>query len=86
MAASSSASVINGPGMPLEGMASIFQPGRTTKSDGHGLGLALTRRLLEAAGGRVTVSPPTAGVLVCAVEIPLSGRGRDTLAGATGAG
>jgi signal transduction histidine kinase len=75
----------HGPGMPLEGMASIFQPGRTTKSDGHGLGLALTRRLLEAAGGRVTVSAADGGGLVCAVEIPLSGPGA-TLAGATGAG
>jgi signal transduction histidine kinase len=75
----------HGPGIPMEGMASIFQPGRTTKSDGHGLGLALTRRLLEAAGGRVTVSPADGGGLVCAVEIPLSAPGA-TLTRATGAG
>ncbi len=60
----------HGPGMPRRAGLPGFESGRTTKVGGNGIGLALTRRLLEAAGGRLTLSPAEGGGVVCAVEIP----------------
>lgn len=63
----------HGPGMSWRGGGADLEPGRTTKIGGHGLGLALTRRLLEGAGGRLTLSPAEGGGVVCAVELPRRG-------------
>ena len=54
-----------GVGMPAEVIGSIFEPFFTTKEigKGTGLGLALTRRLVEAQGGSVGVrSAPGVGL------------------------
>lgn len=42
-----------GPGIPEEMRTKIFQPYITTKPGGSGLGLPMTKRLVEAHGGRV---------------------------------
>ena len=44
-----------GAGMPPEVLAKAFKPFYTTKPGGTGLGLATTRRIVEAHGGRVEV-------------------------------
>ena len=44
-----------GPGIAREAMASIFKPYFTTKAGGTGLGLPMTRRIVEAHGGRIEV-------------------------------
>jgi signal transduction histidine kinase len=44
-----------GPGMSAEHMARIFEPFFTTKQTGSGIGLAITRNIVEGLGGRVDV-------------------------------
>jgi len=43
----------NGTGIPEADRAHIFQPRFTTKSSGMGLGLAMVKRMVENAGGKV---------------------------------
>lgn len=43
----------NGMGIPEEARERIFTPSFTTKSSGMGLGLAMVKRMVEQAGGRV---------------------------------
>lgn len=45
----------NGPGMDEETMSRIFQPYFTTKESGMGIGLTLSRKIVEAHGGRIDV-------------------------------
>jgi two-component system sensor histidine kinase HydH len=45
-----------GAGVPLEGLAKIFVPFYTTKSQGTGLGLAIAKKFTEAYGGTISVS------------------------------
>jgi signal transduction histidine kinase len=46
----------DGPGIPIERHADIFEPLYSTKPRGIGLGLAVSRNLVEANGGRLTVA------------------------------
>jgi len=43
----------NGPGIPADIQEKIFHPNFTTKSNGNGLGLAISKRIVEASGGRI---------------------------------
>ena len=45
-----------GPGILPEDMEKIFKPFFTTKKQGTGLGLAQTRKIMEAHGGNITVN------------------------------
>jgi PAS domain S-box-containing protein len=45
----------DGPGMTKEIISRIFEPSFTTKDDGGGFGLAITRQTVEVHGGRITV-------------------------------
>ncbi len=63
----------DGPGMDPETLAKITEPFVTTKAKGTGLGLTVTRRLVEAHGGTLRLeSAPGQGTRALVV-IPLSG-------------
>jgi nitrogen fixation/metabolism regulation signal transduction histidine kinase len=44
----------NGPGIPEDIREKIFRPNFTTKSNGNGLGLAISKHIVEGSGGRIT--------------------------------
>jgi len=45
----------DGPGLPPEAAERLFEPFYTTKEKGMGIGLYLTRRIIEAHGGTIAV-------------------------------
>lgn len=45
----------DGPGIPEERMSEIFKPFYTTKNHGTGLGLPISRKIVEAHGGQIQV-------------------------------
>ena len=51
----------NGPGIPDDQIERIFQPLTTTKTGGMGLGLSVTRTIVESHGGRLQVSRSALG-------------------------
>jgi signal transduction histidine kinase len=64
----------DGPGIPAQDRARVFEALFTTKAKGSGLGLALCRRIMEAHGGSVEIEsrPDGAGFLLI---FPLPGGG-----------
>jgi len=59
------------PGVPAGERERIFEPYRTSKEEGSGLGLALSRQIAEAHGGRLTVEEATEGGACFILELPL---------------
>ena len=51
----------NGPGIPAEIQEKIFRPNFTTKSNGNGLGLAISKHIVEGSAGRITFSTSDKG-------------------------
>ena len=51
----------NGPGIPAEVQEKIFRPNFTTKSNGNGLGLAISKRIVEGSGGRIAFATSDKG-------------------------
>jgi signal transduction histidine kinase len=64
----------NGPGIPEEHLTTLFDPFATWKSDGLGLGLSISRSLVEAHGGRLTAANIQSGgarfLFTLPVEVP----------------
>jgi signal transduction histidine kinase len=64
----------NGPGVFESDLAAIFDPfvrsGSGRSSAGYGLGLAITRRVVEAHGGSVSAANRAEGGLVVILELP----------------
>jgi signal transduction histidine kinase len=46
----------NGPGIPPDKLELIFEPFYTTKETGTGLGLTLSKRIIESHGGKIKVT------------------------------
>lgn len=51
----------NGPAIPADAMAHLFEPFWTTKREGTGLGLAIIYRIVEGHGGTIRVETPAEG-------------------------
>lgn len=77
-----------GGGVEPEALGNMFNPFYTTKSGGHGLGLALTQRILSEHGGQITVRNRPGRGLTFVITLPLEpqggGRGRGESGGASG--
>ena len=65
----------NGPGIPEELHESVFEPLVTTKSTGTGLGLPLSRRIVEAHGGTITLRSRAGAGTAFTIELPLAESG-----------
>ena len=54
----------NGPGIAEETMEQIFVPFFTTKWDGSGIGLSLSRQIMTAHRGEIVVESDSTGTVV----------------------
>jgi len=64
----------DGPGVPIEVRERLFDPGVTTKSGGWGVGLALSRRIVEGVhGGRITLLDTVERGATFSVKLPIAG-------------
>ena len=59
-----------GPGVPSENLHRIFEPYFSTHETGVGLGLAITRRVIEEHGGRIEARPRPGGGLEMIATLP----------------
>jgi signal transduction histidine kinase len=60
-----------GPGIPPAVLARVFDPFFTTKRDGTGLGLAVAKKLLESAGGRLVLESEPGRGTRARITLPL---------------
>ena len=60
-----------GTGIPADQLRKIFIPFFTTKPKGHGVGLALTHRVITEHGGTLTAANAPEGGAVFTIKIPL---------------
>lgn len=61
----------NGCGIPEENLEKIFEPLYTTKPKGIGLGLAITKRVIEENGGRIEVASQVDKGTAFTIRLPL---------------
>jgi signal transduction histidine kinase len=61
----------NGPGIPLDKLASVFDPYFTTKIEGSGLGLWIAQQIVTAHGGSLRAQNGPAGGAVLTMRLPL---------------
>jgi signal transduction histidine kinase len=62
----------NGSGIDPEDLQRIFEPFYTTKPDGTGLGLAVTRKIIEGHGGRLDIESEADRGTTVMVLLPLN--------------
>jgi signal transduction histidine kinase len=62
----------SGIGLPVEGAKRIFEAFFTTKPDGTGIGLPLSRRIIESHGGRLWASANTPRGAVFHFTVPIT--------------
>lgn len=61
----------NGPGISPEVLVGIFETARTTKADGHGLGLLNCKTIIENHGGTIKVDSSPAGGTTFTLRLPV---------------
>ncbi len=62
-----------GPGIPEELRSKVFQPNFSTKTEGMGLGLALSQRIVEDLNGRIELESAVGQGTTMIISIPLAG-------------
>ena len=62
----------NGPGIPEDKIDSIFEPFMTTKKNGNGWGLALSKRIITSHKGTIQVKSFQGGGTVFEILLPLN--------------
>lgn len=67
----------NGPGLAPQIMERLFEPFVTTKASGMGLGLSISKSILEAHEGRLWAENATSGGAIFHLTLPLAGRNAD---------
>lgn len=60
-----------GPGVPADLVDKIFRPYFTTKRDGTGIGLAISREVVKAHGGEIAVDSAENGGSIFRVRLPI---------------
>ncbi|MDM8525254.1 ATP-binding protein [Desulfococcaceae bacterium HSG8] len=65
----------SGPGISPENHEEIFQPLFTTKAQGIGFGLSITKMIVEKHGGMIQASSAVGGGAVFAIALPIAGKG-----------
>lgn len=63
-----------GPGISDEIAARLFQPFVTSKASGMGIGLSISKRIIEAHGGQISVSRNDKGGATFTFSLPLAGK------------
>ena len=64
----------SGPGIAPEMLPRLFQPFATNKETGLGLGLVITRRIVEAHGGKISVETAASGGARFQISLPAEAR------------
>ena len=65
-----------GPGIPMEEVPRLFTPFYTTKTDGTGLGLAYSKKVVEGMGGRISLTNREAKAgAVLTIQLPKTREG-----------
>ena len=63
----------SGPGIPAAILARIFDPFYTTKADGFGVGLSISRSIVEVHGGELSADNQAAGGAAFTITLPPEG-------------
>ncbi|MBV9881473.1 MAG: GHKL domain-containing protein, partial [Sphingomonadaceae bacterium] len=64
----------SGPGIPLERMDSLFEAGVSAKPDGMGVGLSISRTIVEAHEGKLSAANREKGGASFRILLPVAGR------------
>lgn len=62
----------DGPGIPAEILPKVFESLATTKADGMGIGLSISRTIVESHGGRITAANGPGGGASISFTLPLA--------------
>ena len=68
----------SGSGIAPENLQRIFEPFYTTKPDGTGLGMAVTRKIIEAHGGRLDIQSKVGQGTTVSVSLPIMAGGAES--------
>lgn len=61
----------NGPGLDAEIAEKLFQPFNSSKADGMGIGLSISRTIIEQHGGTIRATPNEGGGVIFSFTLPM---------------